>query len=38
MNRYDQFKQAATMLLNASGDDPAREGLLATPDRVARSY
>ena len=38
MNRYDEFKQAAQMIIGASGDDPQREGLLATPDRVARSY
>ena len=38
VNRYDQFKNAAQMIISASGDDPQREGLLATPDRVARSY
>ena len=38
MDRHDTFKQAASMIIAASGDDPAREGLLATPDRVARSY
>ena len=38
MSRYDEFKQAAQMIIGASGDDPQREGLLATPDRVARSY
>ena len=26
------------MIISASGDDPTREGLLATPERVARSY
>ena len=25
-------------LLRWAGDDPAREGLLGTPDRVARAY
>ena len=38
MARYDDFKQAAQLIIGASGDDPQREGLLATPDRVARSY
>ena len=38
VNRHEQFKNAAQMILNASGDDPQREGLLATPERVARSY
>ena len=38
MAQYDDFKQAAQLIIGASGDDPQREGLLATPDRVARSY
>ena len=38
VDRYDSFKSAAQMIIAASGDDPQREGLLATPDRVARSY
>lgn len=37
---YDQqaVRQATEQLLAAIGDDPAREGLLETADRVARSY
>ena len=38
MAEYDNFKQAAQLIIGASGDDPQREGLLDTPDRVARSY
>ena len=38
MAGYDDFKTAAQLIIGASGDDPQREGLLATPDRVARSY
>ena len=38
MDRHEQFRTAAEMILAASGDDPQREGLIATPERVARSY
>ena len=38
MDRHEQFRSAAEMILAASGDDPQREGLIATPERVARSY
>ena len=38
MDRHENFKNAASMIISASGDDPTREGLLATPERVARSY
>lgn len=34
----DKVKQAVSMLLEAVGEDPTREGLLETPDRVARMY
>ena len=34
----DKVKQAVSMLLEAVGEDPTREGLLETPDRVARLY
>ena len=33
-----RIKQAVSEILAAIGDDPAREGLLDTPDRVARMY
>ncbi len=35
--RADAVAQAAAGLLEAVGDDPSREGLQETPDRVARS-
>ena len=38
VDRHEQFRTAAEMILAASGDDPQREGLIATPERVARSY
>ena len=38
VDRHEEFKNAASMIIGASGDDPMREGLLATPERVARSY
>ena len=38
VNRHEQFRSAAQMILAASGDDPQREGLIDTPERVARSY
>lgn len=34
----DKIMQAVTMLIEAIGDDPNREGLKGTPDRVARMY
>ncbi len=34
----DQVRLATEQLLTAIGEDPGREGLLETPDRVARSY
>ena len=38
--QFDRNKimQAVTMLIEAIGDDPEREGLKGTPDRVARMY
>ena len=40
MNKYnfDKVKQATRLLLEGIGDDPDREGLKETPDRVARMY
>ena len=34
----DEAEEAVRTLLRWAGDDPAREGLLGTPDRVVRSY
>lgn len=38
--QFDRVKimQAVRMLIEAIGDDPEREGLKGTPDRVARMY
>jgi GTP cyclohydrolase I len=33
-----KIRQAVQLLLEAIGEDPRREGLLETPDRVARMY
>jgi GTP cyclohydrolase I len=34
----DKIRKAVTMILEAIGEDTAREGLVDTPDRVARMY
>jgi GTP cyclohydrolase I len=34
----DRVRRAVTELLDAIGEDPARDGLLKTPDRVAAMY
>src|ERR1700686_3775802 len=34
----DEAMEAVRTLLRWAGDDPSREGLLGTPDRVVRSY
>ncbi|WP_169567129.1 GTP cyclohydrolase I FolE [Sneathiella limimaris] len=34
----EQAEEAVRTLIRWAGDDPSREGLLGTPDRVARSY
>lgn len=34
----DKAREAVRMLLEAIGEDPNREGLVETPDRVARMY
>lgn len=34
----EKIMQAVTLLIEAIGDDPKREGLVGTPDRVARMY
>lgn len=38
--KFDREKimKAVTMIIEAIGDDPSREGLIGTPDRVARMY
>ncbi|WP_083486401.1 GTP cyclohydrolase I FolE [Alicyclobacillus ferrooxydans] len=35
---HDKIKLAVRMILEAIGEDPTRDGLLDTPDRVARMY
>lgn len=35
---HDKIREAVRMLFEAIGDDPDREGIAATPDRVARSF
>ena len=34
----EKIQKAITMLLEAVGEDPSREGLLDTPKRVAKMY
>ena len=35
---HEAIEQATTQILEAVGEDPSREGLLKTPNRVARMY
>ena len=34
----EKIRQAVTLLLEGIGEEPAREGLKETPDRIARMY
>lgn len=34
----NKIKEAVKMIIEAIGEDPSREGLLDTPDRIARMY
>lgn len=34
----EKIKEAVKLLLEGIGEDPAREGLVGTPDRIARMY
>src|SRR5262249_17011872 len=34
----EEAEEAVRALIRWAGDDPAREGLLSTPDRIVRSY
>lgn len=36
--KLEKIEQAVTMILEAIGEDPEREGLLETPKRVAKMY
>lgn len=38
MINEDKIKEAVRMIIEAVGEDPNREGLIDTPDRIARMY
>ena len=38
MIRKDEIKEAITSIIKAIGENPKREGLLGTPERVAEMY
>ncbi len=35
---HNKIKEAVKMIIEAIGEDPEREGLIETPDRIARMY
>lgn len=35
---HNKIKEAVKMIIEAVGEDPKREGLIETPDRIARMY
>ena len=38
MVNEEKMRQAAKLMLEAIGEDPEREGLVDTPERIARMY
>lgn len=38
MVNEEKIKEAVKMIIEAIGEDPTREGLIETPDRIARMY
>ena len=38
MVNEEKMRQAARLMLEAIGEDPEREGLVDTPERIARMY
>ena len=38
MMDYDKIKEGVKLILEGIGEDTQREGLIGTPDRIARMY